>query len=126
MSDSLSHEIALGFIGILIAMMGYLIKWVIDQNKEDKVKLNEKIKDEKESLQVSIQNVAGTIDAHINDCNKIPKSLILEKIENLCDKTDRNYDSNEKMFDSINKNFDKVDFRFIKLEDRIEKVKENV
>lgn len=119
MSDSLSHELALGFIGLLIAMIGYLIKWVIDRDKTDKDKINERIENDRLELKANILTVAATIDGHVKNCNEIPKSLILEKIDNLCNKTDRYQDTNSKVFDNISKNFDKIDTRCGKIEDRM-------
>lgn len=55
---------------LLVALIGYFLRSLINT-----------IRNEIKDNQTNIQN-------HIIECNKIPKILILEKIDNLCDKFD--------------------------------------
>lgn len=91
-------EIIIGgiVISILSAIGGFfLTQYFVKTDSLTKLS-DERLRDRLASLDVAFNK-------HRDECDKIPKSLIIEKIEALCEKTDEYQQNNEKTFNRIEK-----------------------
>jgi len=66
------QQIVEGVLALAIAMIGWFLKRLVKQ-----------------------------VDDHVQKCDATPKSLIIEKIDNLCEKFDTAHEQNTKRFDKI-------------------------
>lgn len=59
------------------------------------------------------------LKAHVKECNEIPKSTVMEKLESLCEKQDTYQEINTKSFESIDKSLEKTDQKVELIRERL-------
>lgn len=82
--------IAAGIFGI--------IAWFYIKSQRD---LERNQKRDREELQKQIDARKREIQQHVRDCDEIPKSTIIEKLDGLCEKQDLHHEENCRRFSSL-------------------------
>jgi hypothetical protein len=90
---------------LAISLLGYI--WY------KQLKVDEK---EKAAIKDELARVTKEAENHYKKCDEVPKSLLLEKLENLCEKQDIYQNENRTRFDKGDKHFEETFKRLSKTE----------
>lgn len=89
---------------VYVAIGGLFIwfaKWMFERLIKDYDERQSSFVDMLDDLKSQIGILKDEIQAHVDECNKVPKSLIAEQIQNLEKMVDRNHQENARTMDDF-------------------------